>query len=70
MEYTAICDTVHVALRLEHLTKELQHEIIISEKTYQIVKDLPNISFTKLGPTAIRGREEMLSIFSVKRKMD
>ena len=70
MEYTAIGDTVNVASRLEHLTKELQQEIIISEKTYQIVKDLPDISFTKLGPTNIRGREELLTIFSVNKKLD
>ncbi len=68
MEYTAIGDTVNVAARLEHLTRELKQEIIISETTYLKVKDLPNVAFTMLGPTLLRGREEKLMAFSVTKE--
>lgn len=68
MDYTAVGDAVNVASRLEHLTKDLKQEIIISDETYQKVQNLPNISFRPIGPTVLRGREENIMAFSVKLK--
>lgn len=39
MEYTVIGNTVNTASRLEKISKEKQNSIIISEKTYNLVKD-------------------------------
>jgi len=39
MDYTAIGKTVNLASRLESATKTFKHDILISETTYQAVKD-------------------------------
>jgi adenylate cyclase len=63
VEYTAIGDTVNVAARLEQATKLLKKSILISETTYNAVKD--EIKATSLGPMILPGREEAITIYSV-----
>ena len=66
MEYTAIGDTVNVASRLEHLTRELQQNIVLSEQTYQKAKNVANASFNLIGPVSLKGRHEPITTYTVQ----
>ncbi len=67
MEYTAIGDTVNVASRLEQLTKQLQHEILISETTYMALQR--KFRCRNLGLIQLPGRTEPIHVF-VPEKVD
>ncbi|MGF1567175.1 MAG: adenylate/guanylate cyclase domain-containing protein [Nodosilinea sp.] len=61
LEFTVIGDTVNVAARLEDMTKHLGHGLLISETTHQQLGDWP---LQSLGPQPIRGRVEVLELFT------
>jgi adenylate cyclase len=63
MEYTAIGDTVNVAARLEKLTKQLQTPILISESTYQAIKD--RFPMKSLGPMTLTGKQAPIEVFAL-----
>jgi adenylate cyclase len=63
MEYTAIGDTVNVASRLEKTTKTVLSDILISQTTYDAIKDTFNC--TPIGPVTLRGRDEEIEAYSV-----
>lgn len=67
MEYTAIGDTVNVAARLEQLTKQLHHEILISETTYMALQR--KFRCRNLGLIQLPGRTEPIHVF-VPEKID
>lgn len=60
LEFTVIGDTVNVAARLEALTKEVGHPMLVSVATQQRLR---SPSLRSLGPLPIRGREESLEVF-------
>lgn len=61
-EYTAIGDTINLAARLENITKEYDASIVISEATYQQVKDH---CFTRyLDEVVVKGREIPVKIYA------
>ena len=60
---TALGDTVNFASRLETATKEHGSNIIISEATYQAIKD--KFEFRALGVLPIRGKAEAQPIYEV-----
>lgn len=64
IEYTAIGDTVNVASRIEQATKLLKKSILVSETTYQAVKD--EFKMVSLGPMILPGRQEAITIYSVE----
>jgi adenylate cyclase len=64
IEYTAIGDTVNVAARLEQATKLLKKPILISDTTYQAVKD--QFKITSLGPLILPGRQESTVVYTVE----
>lgn len=64
IQYTAIGDTVNVASRLEGFNKELETQIIISDKTKSKLKN--NYKFKNLGMAAVKGKEEKINIYSIE----
>lgn len=63
MEYTAIGDTVNVASRLEHASKEHKTTILISETTASALKDQYKIR--SLGRLTLHGRETPIEAFTI-----
>ena len=71
MDYTAIGDTVNLSARLEGVNKIYGSQNLISENTYNLVKDL--ILCREIDYIRVKGRDAPLKIFSViteKEKAD
>ena len=63
MGYTAVGDPTNLASRVEGLTKDYQAEILITQATYELVKD--RIEAEPLGHVAVKGRKEPTAIYRV-----
>ncbi len=63
MQYTAIGAQVNLAARLEELTRELDAKILISEDTWQLVKD--TVTTNDEGSVQVRGFTEEVNVYSV-----
>ena len=63
LNYTVLGDGVNVASRLEHLCGYFGVAILISERTQALVAD--RFCTRRLGPVAIRGREQPLTVFEL-----
>ena len=66
-EYTAIGDTINLGARLESLTKQYDAPIIISEATYEEVRDLYLTQC--LGIVEIQGRENPERIYAALKPL-
>jgi len=64
MEYTCIGDTVNVSARIEPLNKKYKTDILISEETYNFVKDRVEVEL--MGEEVLRGKTESLKIYYLK----
>ncbi|MGB9934643.1 CHASE2 domain-containing protein [Thermodesulfovibrio yellowstonii] len=71
MDYTVIGDHVNLACRLEKLNKQFDSEILISEFTYERMKEtidseyLDSIYVEELGTILVKGKETPVKIFKV-----
>jgi adenylate cyclase len=56
MDYTVIGDNVNLGARLESLTRQYNNHIIISEYTYNKVKNITAVN--ELGSVTIKGKQQ------------
>ncbi|MFH0976873.1 MAG: adenylate/guanylate cyclase domain-containing protein [Spirochaetota bacterium] len=68
MEITVIGDAVNLASRIESLNKPFGTDIIISEDSYNIVKDI--IAAEKMSPIMVKGKDEPQLIYAVLGRLD
>ncbi|MBT3785598.1 hypothetical protein HOF92_11520 [bacterium] len=64
MDYTVIGDSVNLAARVERLTRKFRSDFLITEYTYQQVKDI--VKARKIGALQVVGKEAPVIIYSVE----
>lgn len=72
IDFTIQGDTANLASRLENLNKETRTEILLSQTTYDLARDLCTrddtrtpIAFRALGPHSIRGRQNDVTLYTI-----
>jgi adenylate cyclase len=65
LEYTVIGDNVNLAYRIESLNQVLKTQFLISEYTYEYVKDC--VEVVKLSQMNIKGKSKPIDIYEVLR---
>jgi adenylate cyclase len=63
MDYTVIGDNVNLGARLESLTRQYNNHIIISEYTYNKVKNITVVN--ELGSVTVKGKQQPVVIYDL-----
>lgn len=64
MEYTVLGDTVNLASRLESLNKEHKTNVLLSDATYQLLKDPSSVAL--VGSVPVRGKAVPIQLYTVQ----
>lgn len=65
MDFTVIGDSVNLGSRLESATKELHASIVISDSTYQLIRDLADVR--PLGEISVKGKAQKIVVYELLR---
>jgi adenylate cyclase len=65
LETTVIGDSVNLSSRLEHLTKERQVQIIISQAVFETLENRNQFDIQPLEEAKIRGKSKAIKIYQV-----
>jgi adenylate cyclase len=65
IEYTVIGDTVNLAARLQAMSKELQHDLLLNEDAYLRACDKMQLDVQKITGVAVRGKHEPVTIYAL-----
>ena len=65
MKYSVVGDAVNVAARLEALNKTLRTDVLVSETVFRQLPESIRASGRDHGPTALRGRQEEVVVYSL-----
>lgn len=68
MEYTCIGDTVNLASRIEALNKPFQTDILISQKSYELVKGIFKVEPMK--KIRVKGKLEPQQVYAIIGRLD
>jgi adenylate cyclase len=63
MDYSIIGDTVNLASRIESKTKEYGVQILLSEATYGLVRDM--VEVRRVGTAHVKGREQGVDLYEL-----
>jgi hypothetical protein len=63
LEPATISDAVNTAARVEGLTKHFGANILLTENSYLVSKDIPGIHFRKMGKVLVKGKKTPIRIY-------
>lgn len=67
MDYTVIGDSVNLGARVEALTRQYNNHLIITESTYNYVKNI--VQAKKLEEVKVKGKEKAVLIYEVTNRL-
>ncbi|AOP34924.1 adenylate cyclase [Leptospira tipperaryensis] len=66
MDGTVISDAVNLASRIEGLTKEYGVDILLSDESYQKIRNRKKYIFQELGKVSVKGKQNSVGVYEVK----